>query len=207
MIKLDSLKLGPLMTNCYIIGEKQVIVIDPAGDFPLIKLFIDQNEIEVKYIILTHGHFDHTGALAELKEYTGAPVCIHRLDERCLREKVFSQYKVTGEEPPMINADIILEDGDTLECEGVTYTVMHTPGHTPGSICLHFCDNGSDVLISGDTMFAGSWGRTDFEGGDRDAMRASWKRITDELPPETAVLPGHGGEVLLRDNICIAGNI
>lgn len=137
------------------------------------------------------------GALAELKESTGAPVCIHELDERCLREGKYSLCDMAGMSPPGISADIILHDGDKLEIESTIFKVIHTPGHTEGSVCLYFND-GISHLIAGDTLFQGSYGRTDFPGGSKKTLISSITMLKQTLPGDTIVCPGHGRKTLLK---------
>ena len=140
-------------------------------------------------ILLTHGHFDHILALREIKEYTNAPVYVHRLDAPCLTNPEFSMMSLVGRSDTFDPADVLLEDNDTIRIGNSTVTVMYTPGHTVGSVC-YITDAG---IISGDTLFYESIGRTDFPGGDFDSIDASIQRIYSREGDET-LYPGHGAE-------------
>ncbi len=185
---IKTLAVGPLETNCYVVSDKttgEAMVIDP-GDEP--DRIIELSEgLDVKYIVLTHAHFDHAGAVPELKEATGARIALHPADKEAY-STVTEQAAFWGfQSDPMPEPDIMLAEGDELSLGGITLRVLHTPGHSPGCICLL----GGGVLFSGDTLFKGSVGRTDFPGGSIGELKASFRRLL-ELPPETAVLPGHG---------------
>jgi glyoxylase-like metal-dependent hydrolase (beta-lactamase superfamily II) len=185
---IKTLAVGPLETNCYVVSDDatgEAMVIDP-GDEP--DRIIELSEgLDVKYIVLTHAHFDHAGAVPELKEATGASIALHPADKKAY-SIVTEQAAFWGfQSDPMPEPDILLAEGDELNLGGTTFRVLHTPGHSPGCICLV----GGGVLFSGDTLFKGSVGRTDFPGGSIGELKASFRRLL-ELPPETAVLPGHG---------------
>lgn len=180
-MKLITLPLGPLDTNCYLVCDETsglCTVIDPATLSARILTRVQAEDCRIGAIMLTHGHFDHTGALRSLHEAVPqAPIYIHEAD--CDNSKNMS------------NGNLVFTDtyaeGDTVSVGNLTFTVLHTPGHTPGSVCLR-CGN---MLFSGDTLFAGSYGRTDFPGGSADDMIASLARL-GRLPEDLAVYPGHG---------------
>jgi len=183
--------LGIYQANCYILYDKntkEAAVIDPGGDFEVIKSFVEDSGLKVKYIILTHGHGDHIGALMELKEYTGAEVCIHGEDNPMLRSSRMNLTALMGYNPVEMSADRLLEDGEILRLEGMELEIIHTPGHSRGGICI-YCDGS---LFSGDTLFACSIGRTDLPGGSNDELIESIKNKLLVLPDDTAVYPGHG---------------
>jgi glyoxylase-like metal-dependent hydrolase (beta-lactamase superfamily II) len=190
-MEFKRLPLGIFQANCYILHDEntnETAVIDPSGDFPEIKSFIEANELKVKYIIITHGHGDHIGALRELKEYTNADVCIHREDIEMLKcSKKNYSAEMGGPLVDML-ADKLLEDGDILELGLTKLNIIHTPGHSRGGICI-YCEGS---LFSGDTLFACSIGRTDLAGGSMDEIIASIKNKLMILPDETGVYPGHG---------------
>ncbi|MGD0111099.1 MAG: MBL fold metallo-hydrolase [Armatimonadota bacterium] len=184
--------LGPLGTNCYLVwqeGASAALVIDCAGDALDIVNALDDRELELRLIVNTHGHADHIEALAGLHEVTEAEVAIHEMDAAMLTDAYLSGAAMLGFPQPRVAAGRLLSEDDEIHLEGtdIALTVMHTPGHTPGSICLL----GEGVLFSGDTLFAGGIGRVDLPGGDPQAMTASLKRLM-ELAPEIAVYPGHG---------------
>ncbi len=187
-MKLTILEVGPLQANCVLLSEEasgQALVIAP-GDEPE-RILEALEGLQVRFIVCTHGHFDHVGAVPELKEATGAPLALHeaevQLYQAALDMAAFWGYKLQPLPPP----DVLLKEADVLEAGSLRFRVLHTPGHSPGGICLL----GHDLLISGDTLFAGSVGRTDFEGGDMEALRRSVARLAS-LPPHTRVIPGHG---------------
>jgi glyoxylase-like metal-dependent hydrolase (beta-lactamase superfamily II) len=184
--------IGQLENNCFIIGDeksKECLIIDPGDEPDRILDFIRKNHFEIKYIICTHGHFDHIGAVSEIKKETGGSVVIHREDlELYMRTK--DQAALWGFElDPQPAPDAFVSEGDTIAIGDLKFEVLYTPGHSPGGICLY----GEGILITGDTLFAGSVGRTDFPGGDLQALKKSFKRLMS-LPDDVRVLPGHGPE-------------
>lgn len=190
-MEFKRLPVGIYQANCYIIHDektKAAAVIDPGGDFPELKNYIQANGLKVTYIIITHGHGDHIGALKELADYTGAPVCIHSGDQEMLRSSRMNYSAEMGYAPVEMSADRLLKDGDVLELGAVKLEIIHTPGHSPGGICIY----AEGSLFSGDTLFACSIGRTDLSGGSYDELIASIKNKLLLLPDDTAVYPGHG---------------
>lgn len=185
------LPLGVYQANCYIIHDeavKEAAVIDPGGDFEEIRRYIEANDLKISYIILTHAHGDHIGALQELKNYSGAAVCIHEGDLEMLKNKRQNLSTEIGGFPVEMAADRLLADGDELKLGETVLKVIHTPGHSRGGICI-YCDG---HLYSGDTLFACSIGRTDLEGGSFEEIIASIKEKLLVLPEATEVYPGHG---------------
>lgn len=202
---VKKITVGPLEENCYIVGDessKHAMVIDP-GDEPDRVLEIIKNEhLTVTSIVCTHAHFDHIGAVGDLKKATGAQVLIHREDSE-LYEGAKDQAAIWGfdfDETP--KPDGYLDENDTIKVGSLTFTVLHTPGHSPGGICLY----GEGIVITGDTLFQGSVGRTDMHGGDVKKLQASFKRLLD-LPVDTIVLPGHGPDTTIgrerKDNFFV----
>ncbi len=188
---LKTLIVGPLETNCYVLGDeksKEAVVIDPGGDFAEIEEQLQTAELQVKYIILTHGHFDHTGALAQLKETTGAKVLIHAEDAAMLSSGGGAQAFLleTGNAPG--SADGTIEEGDRIQFGQYQLEVLHTPGHSPGGISL-FTDK---MIFVGDSLFCGSIGRTDLPGGSYDQLIESIKRKLLSKGDDCIVYPGHG---------------
>lgn len=187
---IKSLVVGPLEENCFIIGDKRTkkaIVIDPGDEPDRIMELIRDNSLDVRYIICTHAHFDHVGAVTDIKKETGARIVVHK-DELELYHGVRDQAIFWGYELDSLpEPDMLVKDGDDIKVGSLVFKVLHTPGHSPGSICLL----GEGIVITGDTLFAGSVGRTDFYGGDTDKLRNSFERLM-LLPPETRVLAGHG---------------
>lgn len=190
-MEFKRLPLGIYQANCYVLHDEktgETAVIDPGGEFPVLKDYIESRNLKVKYIILTHGHGDHIGALRELKDYTGATVCIHSGDHEMLRSSRMNLSSEMGFAPVEMTADQLLKDGDVLELGSTRLNIIHTPGHSPGGICI-YCEGS---LFSGDTLFACSIGRTDLTGGSYNQIIASIKNKLLLLPDDTAVYPGHG---------------
>lgn len=191
-----KLPLGRFETNCYIIADdatKEAAVIDPADDFPKIKQFIEEHNLKVKYILLTHAHGDHILALPELKEYSKASIGINLGDEDMLND---ANINMSGQfRQPHIEAksDFHLKDGDELELGSTKVRIIHTPGHTKGGTCILF----EKELMSGDTLFARGIGRTDLYGGDYDTLMNSITTKLYALPEDTNVHPGHGSSTTI----------
>lgn len=194
-----SQTVGVNFTNCYLIGKKDgnAIVIDPGDDLEKIMALIDKNNLNVEKIINTHGHFDHITANSELKEKTNADIYIHEKDKEALvnPDKNLSTHLGQNNLVKLKEADHTLAEGDIIEIEDYKFKVLHTPGHSPGSICLH--DKDKQVLISGDTIFSMGVGRTDFPGCSQEELISSIENKLLNLPDETKVYPGHGQETTI----------
>ncbi len=189
-LEIKSIVVGPLEVNCYLLcdsARREAIVVDPGDEPDRILELISREGVEVKRIVCTHTHFDHVGAIPELKEELGAEIVIHG-DEAEIYEAARDMAAFWGYDmPPLPEPDVLVSEGDEIWTADLLFTVMHTPGHSPGGICLY----GEGVVVTGDTLFAGSVGRTDFPGGDTNLLKESFRRLMS-LPPETVVLPGHG---------------
>lgn len=185
-----NLAVGPLESNCFIIGDeesKEAMVVDPGDEPDRIMEIINNEGLSLGYIVCTHAHFDHVGALPDIRQETGARIVIHR-DEVEIYKAARDMAAFWGYDiEPLPDPDLLVDEGDEIKLGALTFKVLHTPGHSPGSISLF----GGGVVITGDTLFAGSVGRTDFHGGDTNSLRQSFERLM-LLPPETAVLAGHG---------------
>ncbi|WP_300461729.1 MBL fold metallo-hydrolase [Desulfobacula sp.] len=193
---IKKLEVGPIMANCYILGcesTKEAVVIDPGDDADRILMELSKAELRVKYLINTHGHFDHVGANKRMKEVTGAQLAIHPDDEPMLNQlsKSALMFGMSVEDSPP--ADILLKDGDEITFGDITLKVIHTPGHSKGGVCLYTAGH----LFAGDTLFAGSIGRTDLEGGDYDTLISSIKNRLLSLDENTLVYTGHGPETTI----------
>jgi hydroxyacylglutathione hydrolase len=188
---LEILTVGALETNCYILGDektKQAVVIDPGGDFEIIEDHLKKLELKVQYIILTHGHVDHIGALGELKKATGAEILIHSKDSAMLYDPNQNLSIFSGDKITPIKADKLLEEGDIIHCGGIRLEVLHTPGHTPGGISL-LTDK---MVFTGDSLFCGSIGRTDFPGSSFQKLIQSIKDKLLSKDDDFIIYPGHG---------------
>jgi len=194
-MKIDHLILGAYETNCYVLrgsdAAKDCLVIDPGLDAePLIDLLKEQN-LNAVAVALTHGHIDHIAGVAAMRDtFPDVKVCIHELDAEMLCEPHANLSAMSGMAFSTRPQDVSLQDGDVIEQAGVKLLVLHTPGHTPGGISLYSQANG--VAFVGDTLFAGSVGRTDFPGGSTYQLLKSVKEKLLTLPGETKVYPGHG---------------
>ena len=196
---IDKLVLGPFSTNCYIVGSESSragIIIDPADDAKTILDRVKGLELDIKIIILTHGHIDHVGALKAVKEATGAEMAIHTDDAKSLRglRGWLQSFLVPGLTYPLPPPpDRLLKDGDSINVAGLSFKVLHTPGHTPGGICLL----GEGIVFSGDTLFNYGIGRTDLPGGSYNQLLESIRTKLMTLPDDTIVYPGHGPETTI----------
>jgi glyoxylase-like metal-dependent hydrolase (beta-lactamase superfamily II) len=187
-----TLTLGPLATNCYLVwqdGRQEALLVDCAGTPEEITEVAAERSLRITLVANTHGHADHIEALAGLKQITSATVAIHELDAPMLSSPMLSGAAMFGYRLTSASADRLLREGDIVELDGtdIQLRVLHTPGHTPGSICLL----GEGVLFPGDCLFAGGIGRVDLPGGDEQAMMRSLSRLT-KLDPDLVVYPGHG---------------
>lgn len=190
-MKFKRLPLGIYQANCYVIWDeetKKSAIIDPGGDFESLDTFIKNNYLNVEAIILTHGHADHIGAVIDAKEHYNAKVFIHKEDYEMLRDKNINHSDKMGYRIIELEADKKLEENDEIKIGSTILSIIHTPGHTRGSICIRT----ENVLFSGDTLFAGSIGRTDLEGGSFEDIIKSIKEKIITLPDDTQIYPGHG---------------
>ncbi|MDO4616268.1 MAG: MBL fold metallo-hydrolase [Lachnospiraceae bacterium] len=190
-MKVEYLVLGMVSTNCWLIQNTdtmELIFIDPADNAKELIRHAERLEAKPAAILLTHGHFDHILAADELRKHFDIPVYVQELDEEVLEDPALNLSGNWGTAYSM-QADHQVKDKDELEIAGFRIRVLHTPGHTQGSCCYYFPDE--QVLVSGDTLFAQSYGRVDFPTSSPAAMRSSIHRLLSELPEETAVLPGH----------------
>ena len=190
---IKKLEVGPIMANCYILGcdkTKEAVVIDPGDESDKILMELAKLSLKVKYIINTHGHFDHVGANKKLKEVTKAKLLIHSKDEHMLSQldKSAANWGLSAENSPL--PDQKISDGDKIIFGEITLKVIYTPGHSQGGVCLYT----DGVLFSGDTLFANSIGRTDFPTGDHDTLIASIKEKLFVIDDNTVVYTGHGPE-------------
>lgn len=189
---LKTLVTGPFATNCYILGSessREGMIIDPGDEAREILKSVEDLGLDIKVIVLTHGHLDHIGALKEVAEATGAEVAIHRSDAEPLQGQYHSLGAMFGLAYPVPSPpERLLEEGDTLDIGELRFSVLYTPGHTPGGICLL----GEGVVFTGDTLFNSGIGRTDLPGGSYTELMNSIHDKLLALPDDTVVYPGHG---------------
>lgn len=191
----EVLPIGPYEANCSILWDDpaQAWVVDPGADGPVILDFLKKRGLTVGVVVLTHGHFDHVSAVNEVLALHPVPVYLHKADAAFAFSPMNAMppYRPTAQ-PATLKSD--KADGDTLACGGLTAKLIHTPGHTPGGWCLYF--EREKLLVAGDTLFAGSVGRTDFPGGSWDKLEASLQRLK-ALPDDTRVICGHGPQTTI----------
>ncbi len=192
---LKKVVVGPLGSNCYIVGSesnKEGMIIDPGDEAEVILRKVKDLGLEIRSIVLTHGHIDHIGALKEVKEATGAEVAIHTDEAKSLQGQSSSTLLGLAYPTPL-PPDRLLQDGDSLDIGDLHFWVLHTPGHSPGGICL----SGEGVVFSGDTLFNCGIGRTDLPGGNSSQLMNSIHTKLMTLPDNTIVYPGHGPETTI----------
>lgn len=187
-MKIETIVVGQLGTNCYVVSDeetRQCVVIDPGADSRKIINYIESNQLDCKAMFLTHAHFDHVMALEKVREATGAPFYMCRKDEDTCSVAPIKGFKFP-------EGALYYEEGDEISVSSMVFKVLETPGHSPGSVTI-MC---GEALFTGDTLFEGSCGRTDFTGGDMKQELASLKRLA-ELPGDYDVYPGHMGATRL----------
>jgi glyoxylase-like metal-dependent hydrolase (beta-lactamase superfamily II) len=189
----EILPVGPLQCNCSVIGDeqsRQAIVIDPGDDIAQIVALIQKHNLQIKQIVITHAHIDHVGGAMKLRAATGAPILLNQRDYALLKMLDVQAAWLGMANPGKVDIDQSVGSGDLVQTGSLTAQVLHTPGHTEGSICLYF--PAEKTLIAGDTLFAGSIGRTDLPGGSYEKIIRSLHNQILALPDDTAVVPGHG---------------
>lgn len=189
--KIIKLVVGELQENCFILFDenKDAFIVDPSASSENIIETIEKNDLNIKYILLTHGHFDHVGAVAALKKRFKAPIYLHKNDRKFLENPKEVRESAFGLQIEAANADVFVNDGDEIPFSDDKIKVIASPGHTIGSVCYLF----KNYLFAGDTLFNGSIGRTDFPESDNSLMMESLKKLK-ELDDDIYVLSGHGPE-------------
>jgi hydroxyacylglutathione hydrolase len=192
---VDQYPLGQIGTNCYVVraarGSPDAVVVDPGGDVPTLRLELARAGARCAAILITHGHWDHLGGVADLAEGTGALVHMAE-DERALLEQV-NDFVPPGVRLRPYTPDVLLQGDETLDLAGVTFETLRVPGHSPAHLA-YYADS---CLFSGDVLFAGGVGRTDLPGGDWETLVDSIRTLVERFPPDTVVYPGHGPETTL----------
>jgi glyoxylase-like metal-dependent hydrolase (beta-lactamase superfamily II) len=189
----EILPVGPLQCNCSIIGDEQsheAMVIDPGDEIDQVLALIKEHQLQLKQIVITHAHIDHVGGAMKLRAATGAPILLNQNDYTLLKMLDVQAAWLGMANPGKVEIDQSIGSGDLISAGSIEGQVLHTPGHTEGSVCLYF--PAQKTLIAGDTLFAGSIGRTDLPGGSYEKIMHSLHDRVLALPDETAVVPGHG---------------
>ena len=189
----EILPVGPLQCNCSVIGDeasRQGMVIDPGDDIEAVLAIVNKHNLKVKQIVITHAHIDHVGGAMKLRQATGAPILLNENDYALLKMMDIQAAWVGMQSPGKVEIDQSIGEQETIQAGPLLANVIHTPGHTEGSICLYF--PAEKMLIAGDTLFAGSIGRTDLPGGSFDKIMRSLQEKVLSVPDETTVVPGHG---------------
>jgi len=194
------LPVGPLQCNCSVLGDEQsceAMVIDPGDQIDEILAILTEENLTLKQIVITHAHIDHVGGAMKLKAATGAPILMNQNDQALLKMLDMQAAWVGMRPPGAVQVDESVDDGRVLQIGPITSNVILTPGHTEGSICVYFPTE--KKLIAGDTLFAGSIGRTDLPGGSFEKIMRSLHQRVMALPDDTEVTPGHGQMTTIGD--------
>ena len=204
--KIDIVVVGPIQCNCYILRDdvsRKALLIDPGAESKALMDYLSTHKLELQAVLITHAHVDHIGGIEDLQAYSTAPVYYHAGD-RFLYDNIAMQAKLFGVTPEQLQAkqpkigEASLQDRQEFPFEDGTVRAIHTPGHTPGSICFHAMGKES-LVFTGDTLFAGSIGRTDLWGGDHNQIIESIQSRLMTLDDSVLVLPGHGPETTIGD--------
>jgi glyoxylase-like metal-dependent hydrolase (beta-lactamase superfamily II) len=197
----EILPVGMLACNCSILGDEstgEAVVIDPGDDIEEVQRILAKHHLRVKYIVATHAHIDHVGGIEKLKQATGAAVLMHQSDLPLYKNLALQAEWLGVAAPGVTDVDQFLKEGDSLRCGKLSLEVLHTPGHSPGSLSLHLPGENQRIL-SGDTLFQGSSGRTDVWGGSMDEILRSIRTRLLIFPDETPVFPGHGAPTTIGE--------
>jgi hydroxyacylglutathione hydrolase len=196
----ETLPVGLLQCNCTILGDErtaEAIVIDPGDDIPQIQAILNRNGLKVKYIVITHAHIDHIAGAQKLKRLTGAPIYYNENDLPLVKMMDVQASWLRMPTPEVAPPDAPLTEGQKISVGDIHGQILCTPGHTQGSVCLYVPDQ--SLLIAGDTLFAGSVGRTDLPGGDSRQLIRSIRNQILTLPDQTRVIPGHGPDTTIGE--------
>ena len=195
-------------TNTYILVDetsKEAMIVDPSAEADRVIDMVNVLEAKVKYILLTHCHADHIAAVPEIKEKLGGKILIHRLENESIQNPNVTLFENLGLKQCLIEPDSRLDDGDTIHLGNLEFKIIHTPGHTKGGICL-YCPT-EKLLLSGDTLFNGSWGRTDLPTSNFEDIITSITNKLMILPEDTIVYPGHGKSTIIKEEAKVYLNL
>ena len=197
-MKLIKLEVSTMFVNCYFYyceETKDAVLIDPGGDYKLLNEFIDNNKLNLKAILLTHGHFDHIGAVENVRKHTNTSLIVHQDEVDLIKDPNKNLSKPFGAPIISINADKTVKDGDIIKVGNASLKVIHTKGHTPGGVCYY--DKENKIIFVGDTLFRESIGRADFPLSDKDELLNSIKTKLLTLPEDVVCYCGHGAETTI----------
>jgi len=197
----EILPVGILQCNCSVVGDevsREAVVIDPGDDIEQVQEILARHNLKTKYIVATHAHIDHVGGIQRLQQATGASVMIHEADLPLYHNLAMQAAWVGIPAPGVVEVDQFLKEGDTVRWGSLALEVLHTPGHSPGSLCLYLPGDHRRVF-SGDTLFQGSIGRTDLWGGNYRQILNSIRNTLLSFPSETPVIPGHGAPTTIGE--------
>ncbi len=197
---LQKLTVGPFQENCYIVGDEATgtgALFDPGDEATRIALAVEQTNLEIAQIVITHAHIDHVGAVTALVDEYACPVVMHREAEPMLRQLPNQALMMGVRFGKVPNVDGYVEDGEVIRVGGLSFNALYTPGHAPGHLAFYSADEG--LVISGDALFAGSVGRVDLPGGSMEVLMRSINERLLTLPDETVVLSGHGPETTIGE--------
>ena len=196
---VDRYELGPIGTNCYVVraGRRapEAVVVDPGGEAPRLQRELEARKARCTAILITHGHWDHLGAVADLAEATGAPV--HMAEAECVLLEDVNSFTPPGIELRPYTPDVLLQGDESLDLAGISFETLRVPGHSPAHLA-YYADG---CLFSGDVLFQGSVGRTDLPGADWDTLVESIRLLAERFPPGTVVYSGHGAETTLGNEL------
>ncbi|MDI3257485.1 MAG: MBL fold metallo-hydrolase [Kyrpidia sp.] len=205
-MRVERFVLNEMGTNCYVAAPedgREAVVIDPSGPMDAVERFLQEHGLIVRAILLTHGHADHLMGLEELRGRTGAPVYVHEADAPMLTDPAKNLSAFMGRPVACRPPENLWRGGETLDTAGLRVRVLHTPGHTPGGVCLDIALQRGElrpkIVFTGDTLFAGSIGRTDFPGGSHETLLASIRRALLPYPDDTVIYPGHEEDSTIGD--------
>lgn len=199
-MQIKRFPLGMLWTNCYLVWNKSgdAVLVDPGGPTAEVRAFLEQENLTLRRVLLTHGHGDHIFGVGEIRSLARDGVAIHAGDAACLTDAAENLSGNLGQPAAFDSADHILKDGETLSLGDMTIRVLHTPGHTRGGCCFYITEGEDAVLLSGDTLFARSIGRSDLPGGDEGVLIESLTKLAD-FPDSLRVYPGHGPDTTIGE--------